>query len=149
MGWWVYPLLYGNNGSWSTRSHKCCCCVAEWNPAWFEGSRVLNHPKIGVGCFLTPQIYPFVHRVWNHYFHHPFWVFSLYFWKHPNIAIAGKSPNFSPGKSHRLNPGPPVSASELLVYRFVYATNLRLGKGKTPKHPTHWGWCYFTYICHL
>ena len=21
----------------------------------------------------TPQIIPFVHRVWNHYFHHPFW----------------------------------------------------------------------------
>ncbi len=21
LGWWVYPLLYGSNGSWSTRSH--------------------------------------------------------------------------------------------------------------------------------
>ncbi len=21
MGWWVYPLLYGNNGSWSTLAH--------------------------------------------------------------------------------------------------------------------------------
>ena len=27
-------------------------------------------PKIGV---LTPPNHPFVHRVWNHYFHHPFW----------------------------------------------------------------------------
>ena len=25
-------------------------------------------PKIGV-----PPNHPFVHRVWNHYFHHPFW----------------------------------------------------------------------------
>ena len=22
-------------------------------------------------------------RVWNHYFHHPFWGFAPYFWKHP------------------------------------------------------------------
>ena len=22
---------------------------------------------------MTPQIIPFVHRVWNHYFHHPSW----------------------------------------------------------------------------
>ncbi len=21
LGWWVYPLLYGNNGSWSTLAH--------------------------------------------------------------------------------------------------------------------------------
>ena len=21
LGWWVYPILYGSNGSWSTRSH--------------------------------------------------------------------------------------------------------------------------------
>ena len=26
-------------------------------------------PKIGVGL----QNHPFLHRVWNHYFHHPFW----------------------------------------------------------------------------
>ena len=30
-------------------------------------------PKIGVGENVSPQIIPFVHRVWNPYFHHPFW----------------------------------------------------------------------------
>ena len=35
-------------------------------------------PKIG-GFY--PPNHPFVHRVWNHYFHHPFWgVKSPYFW---------------------------------------------------------------------
>ena len=28
-------------------------------------------PKIRV--FVPPPNHPFVHRVWNHYFHHPFW----------------------------------------------------------------------------
>ena len=37
-------------------------------------------PKIGVG----PPNHPFVHRVF-HYFHHPFWGFSPYCWKHPNM----------------------------------------------------------------
>ena len=30
----------------------------------------------------NPQIIPIVHRVF-HYFHHPFWWFSPYIWKHP------------------------------------------------------------------
>ena len=34
-------------------------------------------PKI-----MVPPNHPFVHRVF-HYFHHPFWGFSPYFWKHP------------------------------------------------------------------
>ena len=34
-------------------------------------------PKIGR---VSPQIIPFVHRVWNHYFHHPFWGKTHYFW---------------------------------------------------------------------
>ena len=38
-------------------------------------------PKIG---FFTPQIIPFVHRDF-HYFHHPFWGKTPYFWKHPSI----------------------------------------------------------------
>ena len=35
-------------------------------------------PKI-----MVPPNHPFVHRVF-HYFHHPFWGFYPYFWKHPN-----------------------------------------------------------------
>ena len=35
-----------------------------------------------------PQIIHF-HRVWNHYFHHPFWGFSPYFWF--NTPISGFS----------------------------------------------------------
>ena len=31
-----------------------------------------------------PPNHPIVHRVF-HYFHHPFWGFSPYFWKHPSI----------------------------------------------------------------
>ena len=41
-------------------------------------------PKIGVGV-KAPQIIPFVHRVF-HDFHHPFWGFSPYFWKHPYVT---------------------------------------------------------------
>ena len=35
----------------------------------------------------TPQIIPFVHRVLNHYFHHPFWGKNppIFGWKHPSI----------------------------------------------------------------
>ena len=40
---------------------------------------VLN-PKIGVE---NPPNHPFVHRVWNHYFHHPFWGFSPIFGSTP------------------------------------------------------------------
>ena len=44
----------------------------------------------------SPQIIPFVHRVWNHYFHHPFWGFPL-FWKHPY------TPSKTPQKTSRKN----------------------------------------------
>ena len=33
-------------------------------------------PKIGV--VFSPQNHPFVHRVWNHYFHHPFWDTTIF-----------------------------------------------------------------------
>ncbi len=37
---------------------------------------------------VLPPNHPFVHRVWNHYFHYPFWgVFHPYFWKHPGLVI--------------------------------------------------------------
>ena len=35
----------------------------------------------------TPN-HPFVHRVWNHYFHHPF-SGTPTFWKHPNEGTRG------------------------------------------------------------
>ena len=41
-------------------------------------------PKRG-GSF--PPNHPFVHRVWSHYFHHPFWGCSPYFWKHPDRTL--------------------------------------------------------------
>ena len=44
---------------------------------------------LGGGMWVSTQKYgkttpnhPFVHRVWNHYFHHPFLGYP-YFWKHP------------------------------------------------------------------
>ena len=51
-------------------------------------------PKIGVGNY--PPNHPFVHRVWNHYFHHPFWGFDHYFWKHPNPSLGGGFKYFLP-----------------------------------------------------
>ena len=48
-----------------------------WNPQNVPSSYIWVFPKIGGK---TPQIIPFVHRVWNPYFHHPFWgVFPLFF----------------------------------------------------------------------
>ncbi len=45
-----------------------------------------SHLDVSKNRGKTPQIIPFVHRVWNHYFHHPFWgVKSPYFWKHPYV----------------------------------------------------------------
>ncbi len=40
-------------------------------------------PRIGVAY---PPNHPFVHRVF-HYFHHPFWGFSPYFWFNTQIAF--------------------------------------------------------------
>ena len=45
-------------------------------------------PKNRGGVKTPPKIIPFVHRGWNHYFHHPFWgVKTPYFWKHPNSGF--------------------------------------------------------------
>ena len=36
----------------------------------------------------NPPNHPFVHRVWKHYFHHPFWgVYHPYFWFNTHISI--------------------------------------------------------------
>ena len=40
-------------------------------------------PKIGG----KPPNHPLKNRVLNHYFHHPFWGFSPYFWKHPHGVV--------------------------------------------------------------
>ena len=39
------------------------------------------------GGILPPQNHPFVHRVWNHYFHHPFWGFYPYFWFNTHMTL--------------------------------------------------------------
>ena len=42
----------------------------------FEGKKQMGGlPKIGV--VKPPPNHPFVHRVWNHYFHLPFWGFGV------------------------------------------------------------------------
>ena len=46
LGWWVYPLLYGNNGSWSTRSHI-------WN---------VSSPK--KECWIPWPIYQYPSYLW-------------------------------------------------------------------------------------
>ena len=55
---------------------QCDACQCDWrlpNGCWTK-----NRGK-------TPQIIHF-NRIF-HYFHHPFWGFSTYFWKHPNLFI--------------------------------------------------------------
>ena len=62
-------------------------------------------------------------RVWNHYFHHPFWVFSPYFWKHPNLYSpelttgTWKSPQLKSGKSsyHQTS----MTLGSMLIFRGV------------------------------
>ena len=63
-GWYIYLHLVVFNGK---------LLVVRWHGLGVSKNR---------GTF-PPQIIPFVHRVWNHYFHHPFWRFSPCFWKHP------------------------------------------------------------------
>ena len=64
-----------------------------------ESGEVLNfqHMKVHLGVSenggFSPQIIHF-NRVF-HYFHHPFWGFSPYFWKHPSESDQHlKTPNF-------------------------------------------------------
>ena len=53
-----------------------------WCRTWGNGSKQYGCFQQKIGVVNTPN-HPFVHRVWNHYFHHPFWGFAPYFWKHP------------------------------------------------------------------
>ena len=53
--------------------------LQNWRTPWLFGLNIWAFPKM-VGKI--PPNHPFVHRVF-HYFHHPFWGFSPYFWKHP------------------------------------------------------------------
>ena len=78
-GW--KPFFPGGPGSFSTPCNRTCKDDSarqqpgsgKWGPTDMGGT-----PKM-VGF---PPNHPFVHRVF-HYFHHPFWGFSPYFWKWP------------------------------------------------------------------
>ncbi len=69
----------------------CWCgmvCKSLWNKTALCRENRWVFPKIrGV----SPQIIPFVHRVWNHYFHHPFWWFSVFFGSTPRRVAWWKS----------------------------------------------------------
>ena len=58
LGWWVYPLLYGNNGSWSTLAHMQIQDFARWkhfSTSCFLGlSRVLSPKCCSPQTYLTP-----------------------------------------------------------------------------------------------
>ena len=53
----------------------------------------------------TPKSSHF-NRVWNHYFHHPFWGFSPYFWKHPHVSHHVVSTKFDRLILDQPTPGP-------------------------------------------
>ena len=48
-------------------------------------------PKI-----MLPPIHPFVHRVWNHYFHHPFWAGILEVSSEAQAHAARNLPSYKP-----------------------------------------------------
>ncbi len=97
---------------WICKCHTLCICNFYPNPPWllegldskpFFGSRIqyldngnlwmskhcnlLTTTNMGVNpkiMVFSPQI---IHLfIGVHYFHHPFWVFSPYFWKHPHVV---------------------------------------------------------------
>ena len=50
-----------------------------------------NYMGVSKNRGVSPQIIHF-NRVF-HYFHHPFWGFSFYFWKHPYVFVTGENVN--------------------------------------------------------
>ena len=74
-----------------TWKHRNLCKIPKWVfPKIWEKSP--NHP--------------FVHRVWNHYFNHPFWGFS-----HPYFLVQQPN-NQSEGMPHKLIPGSPSRSKQ-------------------------------------
>ncbi len=54
-------------------------CFEAFNGCGWEARTFTNDLGVSKNRGVSPQIIPFVHRVF-HYFHHPFWGFSHYFW---------------------------------------------------------------------
>ncbi len=95
--WGPIPI-FGNTQmgpNFSRCQVMACVCHNPWAPwdsshcypRWVSTFMALFQEQTDVGCQpknmgKPPQIIHF-NRVWNHYFHHPFWGFSPYFWKHP------------------------------------------------------------------
>ncbi len=76
--WCVVNFILGGVGNFITSKDGFVNLDCTWgNVSEQYGCWTKNRGKI------YPPNHPFVHRVWNHYFHHPFWWFSPYFWKHP------------------------------------------------------------------
>ena len=54
---------------------------------------LLQHVEVMVLTWVFPKTVVFTPQIMNfnrvfHYFHHPFWGFSPYFWKHPHVCLA-------------------------------------------------------------
>ena len=70
----------------------------------------------------TPQIIHF-NRVF-HYFHHPFWGLSLYFWKHPDGLV--KNHHLDDGTA-RSDPGSVISLHTAELFNFKMVLGFHFG----------------------
>ena len=85
---------------WVQVTYGKCRIGPAQNPLFTVRKNILSLFKEGSKIMVPPN-HQFVHRVF-HYFHHPFWGFSPYFWKHPFKEGSKKNqPSVINGKKHR------------------------------------------------
>ena len=106
-------------------------------------------PKIGVG----PPNHPFVHRVWNHYFHHPFWDTHIVGNTHiylgvPSVSFEGNCNSCQYDAEWRSTKwqavrhidGKNKRQSGLLPWKLTWFTwKSSLRSGKSSSKPSFWG----------
>ena len=84
---------------WGIESLKAATISNTFSNHWIGGDRPTfppilwkNDSKTKLSTWVFPKImgkplnHPLKKRVF-HYFHHPFWGFSPYFWKHPHVLL--------------------------------------------------------------
>ena len=111
----------------------------------------LVEPKIW--GWKTPPNHPFVHRVWNHYFHHPFWVYCTpYFWF--NTRVVSRLATSGKGSWNFQSPSRDKDHSGACLKRWAFPVEkLENGRGTVDGSEIYWksslGWYSLSTIIFL